>query len=58
MQLNKSEKEIIAYYISLSIDEQEDKNIKQKMEIIISKLQDQNIFGYLENVKNNNNKKQ
>ena len=56
MQLNKSEKEIIAYYLSLSIDEQEDKNIKQKMEILITKLQNQNIFGYLENVKNNNNK--
>jgi|14BtaG_2_1085337.scaffolds.fasta_scaffold44450_3 hypothetical protein len=51
MQLNKSEKEIIAYYLSLCIIDQEDKNIKQKMEIIISKLQNQNIFGYLENVK-------
>ena len=51
MQLNKSEKEIIAYYLSLCVDEQEDKNIKQKMEILITKLQNQNIFGYLENVK-------
>lgn len=51
MKLNKSEKEIIAYYISLSVDEQEDNNIKQKMITILSKLQSENIFGYLENVK-------
>ena len=51
MKLNKSEKEIIAYYLSLCLDEQEDNNIKEKMEVIISKLQNQNIFGYLENVK-------
>jgi hypothetical protein len=57
MQLNKSEKEIIAYYLSLCVIDQEDKNIKQKMEILITKLQNQNIFGYLENVKNNNNNK-